>query len=117
MDKKDLLPIGSVVLLKNAVKRLMIMGYAQQEKKENDTENNSKIWDYCGTLFPEGFISSDNIFLFDHDQIDKLFYSGYVDSEQAEFVSKVNDIINGVSDKEKDKKGDNNISFNLNNDK
>ena len=45
------LPIGSVVILKNGRKRLMITGYAQV-----DLEKKDKIYDYCSCLYPEGVI-------------------------------------------------------------
>ena len=44
------LPIGSVVLLKNSTKKLMIMGFAQVA-----AENQEKVYDYVGCVFPEGF--------------------------------------------------------------
>ena len=50
MNIENLLPIGSVVLLKGGVKRLMIYGVRQTDKKDN-TE-----YDYIGVLYPEGNI-------------------------------------------------------------
>ena len=41
------LPLGSIVLLKGAKKRLMIYG---RKQKEADTD---EIWDYIGCLYPE----------------------------------------------------------------
>ena len=35
------LPIGSVVLLKQATKKLMIIGYAQNQKREDGTKKAS----------------------------------------------------------------------------
>ena len=94
MNENGILPIGTVVMLKGAQKRLMITGYAQQEKKENESEQEkAKIWDYVGCLYPEGYISSDQIFLFDMEQIDKIYYKGFEDDEEKEFVGKVNNII------------------------
>ena len=48
---KDLLPIGSVVLLENGEKRLMISGIMQ-----SDAEKQGKEFDYLGILYPEGHI-------------------------------------------------------------
>lgn len=45
---KDLLPIGSVVTLKEGTKKLMIIGRLQQNV------NTQKIYDYAGCLWPEG---------------------------------------------------------------
>ena len=87
------LPIGSVVLLKQATKKLMIIGYAQNQKREDGTK---KLWDYIATLYPEGFLSLEQIFLFDHEQIEKVFYKGYEDVEQKEFMNKVNNIMDNL---------------------
>lgn len=85
---KNILPIGTVVLLKNSTKKVMITGFFQRTKDDQD-----KLWDYAGCFFPEGFISGDKIFLFDHEQIDKIFMVGYQDEEQFAFHNRLNEII------------------------
>lgn len=89
MDKY--LPIGSVVILKEGKKRLMIYGVNQ---KENTT---GKVWDYIGCLFPEGNIDAEHTYVFNHDQIDRIFYIGMQDEEQMEF-SKL--VLNQDTDKQ-----------------
>lgn len=76
-----LLPIGSVVLLKNSTKRLMIIGVCQR-----DTDG--KAWDYCGCYYPEG-IRDKSFFAFDGTQIEKYSFIGYQDREQFAFKSKM----------------------------
>ncbi|MBO0958730.1 DUF4176 domain-containing protein [Neobacillus sp. MM2021_6] len=78
MDKY--LPIGSVVLLEGGTKRVMIYGRKQQEL------NTNKIWDYIACLYPEGNINEQYMYLFNHDQIDKIYFIGYQDEEEFEFV-------------------------------
>ena len=78
MDKY--LPIGSVVLLKNGTKRVMIYG-----RKQIHIET-GKEWDYLACLYPEGNINEDFMYLFNHDQIDKVYYLGYRDDEEVKFV-------------------------------
>jgi hypothetical protein len=73
------LPIGSVVLLKEGKKRLMIYGVKQQES------NTDKVWDYVACLFPEGNIDLEHTYVFNHDQIHKIYYLGLNDEEQYEF--------------------------------
>jgi len=77
---KKYLPIGSVVLLKDAEKRVMIVGLAQQEAETD------KVWDYSGVLYPEGMLNSDNVFLFNEDQIEMLFFVGFQDAEGLQFL-------------------------------
>ena len=78
------LPIGSVVILNGGKKRLMITGYAQV-----DLQKANKVYDYCGCLYPEGIISTDNNMLFNHDDIAKIFCIGYSDDEQKEWSKKL----------------------------
>ena len=79
------LPIGSVVLLKGGEKKIMITGFASISPDTGD-----KIFDYSGCIFPEGFISYNQVCVFDHSQINKVFYKGLEDEEQKKF----NDLLN-----------------------
>lgn len=75
MEKK-LLTIGSVVLLKDAEKRLMITGRVVTR------ENDDAIYDYTGCLFPEGLTSSTEMYFFNHENINKVYYVGLQDEEE-----------------------------------
>ena len=66
------LPIGSVVLLKNASKRLMIIGYCKYKMGDEVT-----IYDYAGCAYPEGFIGPEATALFNHDQIERIYALGF----------------------------------------
>lgn len=83
---EGLLPIGSVVLLKDSTKKVMIAGVCQK-----GGSNAEKIWDYVGILFPEGYIGADKMFLFDGEQIDKVYALGYQDEEQMAFKAKADE--------------------------
>lgn len=87
--KEKFLPLGSVVLLKNATKRLMITGFYVKAD-----ENDEKTYDYVGCLYPEGVISSKENCVFNHEQIDKIFFIGYSDDEEKSFKEKLNKAIN-----------------------
>lgn len=78
---KNFLPIGSVVLLKDASKRLMICGRIQMRTDEGER----KLYDYCGCLYPEGMLDPERTFLFNNEDIDKLFYMGMQDEEEFKF--------------------------------
>ena len=88
MNREKYLPIGSVVLLKDAKKRVMITGFAAKGKETGD-----KMFDYMGCLYPEGIISSEQNLLFNHEQIDKIFYIGYSDNEWKELEIKLKGIV------------------------
>jgi len=76
---KGLLPIGSVVVLADSSKKVMIVGVGQIGDRDN------RIWDYAGVLFPEGYLDADTMFLFDHGQIEELCFLGCQDPEQRQF--------------------------------
>ncbi len=84
----DILPLGSVVLLTESKKRVMVMGFCQAKP-----ENIEKVYDYCGCLYPEGYMDADHIYLFNHDQIDQIYSVGYMDEEQFAFRDKISDIL------------------------
>lgn len=79
MDR--LIPIGSVVLLKDSTKKVMIMGLCQREVSEEMI-----LWDYAGVLYPEGYMGANKVFLFNRDQIESVHYLGYQDEEQLRFL-------------------------------
>lgn len=88
--KEKYLPIGTVVILKGATKRLMISGFCAL-----DNSNKNKIWDYSGCMYPEGFINSNQICLFDHNQIDKIYHIGLSnDAEEKDFKESLNIFMN-----------------------
>ena len=86
--KDTILSIGTVVLLKNSTKRVMIIGVLQKQI----TAEGEHLWDYSGCLYPEGYIGPEKTFLFNHDQIEKVFAIGYQDEEQIAFAEKIDEI-------------------------
>jgi hypothetical protein len=88
MNWKKYLPIGTVLMLKGGSKRVMITGFVCNNQEDR------KVYDYSGCLYPEGILSSNNTLLFNHDQIEKVDYLGYSDEEEKEFKKKLNDLLN-----------------------
>jgi len=56
-------------------------------------EDKSKVFDYSGCLYPEGFISSNQTLLFNHEQIEKIFHLGLADEEEKQFKQKLNEMM------------------------
>ena len=84
------LPIGTVVILKGAKKRVMIVGFCAVMES-----NKEKIYDYSGCLYPEGLLSSDQVALFDHEQIETIYHLGLADDEEEKsFKEKLNEVSN-----------------------
>jgi len=74
-----LLPIGSVVLLKDSNKRVMIVGRLQRQI------DSGILWDYSACYYPEGILKTDELFLFNQDQIQVVFFIGFQDKEGIDF--------------------------------
>lgn len=83
MNFNELLPIGSVVLLKNATKRLMVYGVGQTDESENVE------YDYIGVMYPEGNMGEGTQFLFNHSDIDTIVFRGYEDEERDGFIQRL----------------------------
>ena len=83
------LPLGTVVMLKGASKRLMITGFCTMASEEAE----GVMYDYSGCMYPEGVISSDQTALFNHDQIEKIYHMGLVDQEEKDFKIKLNQLL------------------------
>lgn len=86
--EKEILPIGTVVLLKNAEKRIIITGYYPIEK------DSGKTYDYCACLYPEGIIDFEKSLLFNKEDIQNIYFLGYSDIEGQDFISQLKEIKN-----------------------
>ncbi len=81
------LPIGTVVSLEEATKKLMIIGQSVQ------LEGNEQVFDYIGVPYPEGYIDSETMFLFMHKDIKEAHYIGYVNAEAQIFRTAYNEAL------------------------
>ena len=83
MDIRQLLPIGSVVLLKGGRKKVMIYGVKQTDKSSGIE------YDYISVLYPEGNMGEAGQFLFNHSDIDEIYFRGCEDEERYRFIDKL----------------------------
>ena len=72
MDKslKEVLPLGSVILLAGREERVMIIGHNQVQRETKQT------FDYSGVLFPKGYQGSESLYYFDREEIVYIFQMG-----------------------------------------
>lgn len=82
------LPIGSVVSLYGAEKRLMILGYLKYLKGDD-----TRVYDYCGCTFPEGYLDSESTAVFDHRDIEHIYALGFQDEVQFGFRERLMQIL------------------------
>ena len=88
MEINGLLPIGSVVLLENSKKKVMVVGLAQRS-----AQNPGRIYDYVGVVFPEGFLDASKMILFNNNNIDQVFMIGYQDAEELSFKMRMDEAL------------------------
>lgn len=90
---ETLLPNGSIILLKGANKRLLIYGRKQLVTGEGEEEIQTQgeeikeqtMYDYIGVPYPEGYISQEYTYAFNHSDIIDIIFRGYEDEEEEEF--------------------------------
>jgi len=117
------LPVGTVVMLHEGTKRIMITGFCVFEMGD-DNSGEKKLWDYCGCLYPEGVLSTAESFLFDHNQIKDIYHLGLDEDEDAEekefkrnlknFLSGNNEIIDTDSSQDNETNNDGESEANSN---
>lgn len=91
MNNEKFLPIGTVAMLKGGKKRVMITGFCV-----SPNEAKEKRFDYSGCLYPEGIIKSNQSLLFNHEQIERIYYMGYVDEEEKTFKNNLKNILEKI---------------------
>ena len=84
INKNRPLPIGSVVLLKGADTKMMILGYLKY-----GPFNRTDIYDYAACLYPQGYHSPEKTFVFNHDGIERVYALGYQDETRIEFADQL----------------------------
>ena len=80
---RELLPIGSVVLLKGGSKKAMIFGVKQRDSSTNVEH------DYIGVTYPEGNLGAEFQFYFEHDSVAEVCFRGFEDEERTGFIEKL----------------------------
>lgn len=76
-----LLPIGSVVKVKDIEQRMMIVGVLQRGKAAPE-----KTFDYAAVPYPEGLHDIHLNIGFNHSNIEEIFFRGYEDKERKAFL-------------------------------
>lgn len=91
MDVEKYLPIGTVVLLKGGKKKLMITGYGT-------VKNKKEIYDYVGHPYPEGIRMKEENYIFNHNQIERIYHFGYRSQESIKYNEKFKKFIEKMTE-------------------
>lgn len=98
------LPIGSIVELKNNDKKFMITGYFSLE-----CDDSIKIYDYVGCLYPEGLLLKNNNYSFNHEEIVKVIFNGYVSDEYNVLIANLLDKISNFNNAKEESQSENDL--------
>ena len=82
MKQIDYLPMGTIVVLKNGFKKLMIFGRRQKHIESGEE------YDYIACLYPEGNIKSNMSILFNEEDIQEVIHMGYSDEDEKRYKEK-----------------------------
>lgn len=108
-NNERFLPIGSVVILKGGKRELMIMSYCVMPNggevydKNGKVEDAPKLFDYGACFYPEGMVTSDQIFAFNHEQIDRVCFKGYETDRYKEISAVLNGGLEEMKKKQEEK--------------
>ncbi len=80
-----MLPIGTIVMLKGGKKKIMIFGVKYRKIKQNKTEE----YDYIAVPYPEGNMGEQYQYLFNKSDIETVYYKGYENEEQENFLKQL----------------------------
>ncbi|GAB2023900.1 DUF4176 domain-containing protein [Pseudolactococcus yaeyamensis] len=81
-EQKTYLPLGSIVILKGALKKLMIISRGSILE--------SKYYDYGAILYPEGMFD-ENIAYFNREDIIKIVHEGFTDDDDKLLIEEINE--------------------------
>lgn len=88
METTKLLPLGSVVYLKEGNKKVLIIARGLVAKNGEG----HIYFDYGGVPYPEGIID-DKMAYFQHEAITKVVFEGYSDLDDEATVEKINTFV------------------------
>ncbi|GGC77820.1 DUF4176 domain-containing protein [Enterococcus wangshanyuanii] len=85
-----MLPIGSIVYLKEGSQKIMILnrGPVVNEKDRN------VLYDYSGCQYPNG-LNPNEVLYFNQENIDTILFNGYKDEDETRFEHLYNEWLNG----------------------
>ena len=78
---RNILPLGSVITLKKGSKKLMIIGRIQEER------SSGTLYEYSAVLYPEGMLDANELYMFQGEDIDRIYHVGLQEDEEFAYRS------------------------------
>lgn len=89
----NILPLGSIVLLKGGSKKVMIIARSLTLNHNGKTV----LFDYAAVAYPEG-LTGDQLAYFNADKIGKVVFEGYHDVEDENMVETIQEYLEAHPD-------------------
>lgn len=87
-DNKELLPLGSIVYLKEGTTKMVIIGRSPLLNVRGESKQEKPVlFDYSSVMYPMGYVGEEEVFFFNHEDIDKIEFKGYSDSENEQYLN------------------------------
>ena len=93
MEHNYILPLGSVLRVKNGKGTLMVIGRAQLFNNQGTIG----YFDYSAVLYPRGLISNNNFVFFNHEDIAEVIFEGYRSEDEIAFADRYEEEISKVT--------------------
>lgn len=84
--KTDYLPLGSVVILKGGVQKIVLVARGMVVEMDGVP----KFFEYGGSLYPQGIVS-EHIMYFNSGDIQKVIFEGYTDDDDSLMIDNINE--------------------------
>jgi hypothetical protein len=91
-ERDYILPVGSVVRLKNGDMKLVIVGRGQLY----DNDGTIGYFDYAALAYPAGLVGEDEYAFFNDEDIAKVYFEGYRDASEKQFIAEYEEEIKKV---------------------
>ncbi|WP_238139104.1 DUF4176 domain-containing protein [Streptococcus suis] len=87
---EEILPLGSVVTLRNGDGTELVIIARASIVVENDEEI---YYDYGAVLIPQGMMTPDNVFFFNRENVQEIKFRGYENNDEKLFSKQYNQMI------------------------
>lgn len=89
MTTQQYLPLGSIVIMKGSVKKIVIVARAVNVR----VGEREVFFDYAACPYPEGMMG-DQLMYFQHKDIMKVVFEGFSDDDDKIMVDNINRVLN-----------------------
>lgn len=90
MNKEEILPLGTVVTLKNGDESALMI-VARGSIVENNREE--VYFDYGAVLIPQGMLAPEAVYFFNKDNVETIIFEGFKNEQEIEFEKNYDSMI------------------------